>query len=133
MALNREYIDVKKVFENTNCNFIQNEIKKGNQALALKLPGAKGLFSKAKEPSRTFAISLCTKLKKINKNRGYITTDELPAYGITKQEVARAKQLAKAEESDTIVFCFAEKKEAKDTLNYIANVKLDKKRLLNEN
>jgi len=114
-----EYVDVRKAFENTNCNFIKNELKKGNHALGLKIPNAGGLFSKGDNPAPSFSVKLCEEIKKQIDDRGFISTDELPAYGITEKEVEHTRKLTKASKKDVLVFSFAEKKKAIAVLNYV--------------
>lgn len=80
----------------------------------------KGLFTKEKEPQRSFAISLCDQMKKMNKY-GFITTDELPSYGISQSEVDRLRSKMDVDSRDLVILVASSEEEAKKSLDSIAS------------
>jgi glutamyl-tRNA(Gln) amidotransferase subunit E len=86
----REAKDVTEVLEGTGSKVLMGAIKKGGRVLALRLPGFAGLLKGPDADDGTrrrlgtelagYAISMGL--------RGVFHSDELPAYGVTDEEVA---------------------------------------------
>ncbi|MCS7122299.1 MAG: Glu-tRNA(Gln) amidotransferase subunit GatE [Archaeoglobaceae archaeon] len=92
-----DIFDVTDVFSNS-----KSQIVKGKIVKAILLKGFGGIVGKEIQPKRR----LGTEFADIAKNfglKGIIHTDELPAYGISDEEVKKLKELLKAEENDAIV------------------------------
>ena len=118
--IERRYVNVSYAFSSTECKFIRNELENGNQVFALNIPGLKGAFTKKIEPFKSFAKTLCDEAKKINRY-GFISTDELPDYGISKKEVNVAKKLVNAKNNDVVIFVAEKEDLAKSALDLIAS------------
>ncbi len=118
--IERNFFDVTYLFNGTDCNFIRREIKKGGKVLALKIPNMKNLFTKEEEPQRSFAVTLCDQIKKMNKC-GFITTDELPAYGISQSEVDKLRSKLNADPRDLVVLVASSEEIARKSLDSIAS------------
>lgn len=68
----------------------------------------KGLFTKGKSHEGTtfFGRIICDYIKGICNNKGFFTSDELPAYGISRKELLYILQNSRANNND-LVICFA--------------------------
>ncbi len=85
-TVEEEIHDLNKLLKDTESKIISKAIKKGGKVLAIKLNGYKGLIGKELQPGRRFGTELAGYAKKMGV-AGIFHTDELPAYGITSQEV----------------------------------------------
>jgi glutamyl-tRNA(Gln) amidotransferase subunit E len=98
-----EKIEVSNIFKKTENHIIKKALEEGKSVWALKLPGFKGLLG----------IELCVGLRlgtemadhaRYNSGVGGIYhTDELPSYGITKEEVDELKNLTNTNPDDAII------------------------------
>ncbi|MEA1945046.1 MAG: Glu-tRNA(Gln) amidotransferase subunit GatE [Euryarchaeota archaeon] len=96
-----EMIDVTHIFENTGSPIIKRAIKKGC-VLALCLHGFAGMVGKEIQPGRRLGSEFSDRAKKAGVG-GIFHTDELPAYGITEDEVLALRTAAGAEPEDCVV------------------------------
>ncbi|MEN6611666.1 MAG: Glu-tRNA(Gln) amidotransferase subunit GatE [Methanoregulaceae archaeon] len=77
-------------------------LKKAKVILALKLAGYAGLVGKEIQPGRRLGSEMSDYAKKCGVG-GIFHTDELPAYGITAEEVATVRSAMQAADSDCII------------------------------
>jgi len=99
-----EFVDVTHIFENTKCKVIRSALEKGKQVLAVKLPKFEGLLKRELTPSIRLGTEMADRAKFWGRVGGIFHTDELPAYGITAEEVDALKHVMKAKPSDAVVF-----------------------------
>lgn len=102
-GLTEEYIDFSEMFTSTKSPILQNALKKGQKILAVKLTGFGGLVGKELNPNRRLGTEMADRARFWGGVRGLFHTDELPAYGITREEVAKLSSKVNASESDAIV------------------------------
>jgi len=119
--IGRHYRNVSYAFSNTKCHFIQSELEKGHQVQALVIPGLVGIFQKEVKTFEAFAIGLCDKVKQVNGGRGFVSTDELPGYGISLKEVKKLKEMVSADAKDLVVLVAAPSNVARGALDLIAS------------
>ena len=94
-----EIHDLSQVFKNTSSKIISSaETVKG-----IVLKGFSGLIGKEVQPGRRFGSELSSYGKKMGV-RGIFHSDELPAYGITSQELEDMKEYLNVDENDAIIF-----------------------------
>lgn len=74
--------DVTNIFENTGSSLIKGIIERGGVVLGEKIEGFAGVLVEDK----AYADALQKKVEVQAGVKGYISTDELPAYGISKEE-----------------------------------------------
>ena len=117
--IREEFIDVTDVFKETKCKVIRKVVEKGNKVLAVKLPKFAGLLKFELAPSMRLGKEMADRAKFWGRVGGIFHTDELPAYGITEEEVRRLRLAVKAEESDAIVFVADAKENAIDALKAV--------------
>jgi glutamyl-tRNA(Gln) amidotransferase subunit E len=99
-----EFVDVTKVFENTECRVIKKALQENKKVLAIKLPRFDGLLKTELAPGMRFGTEMADRARFWGRVGGIFHTDELPAYGIKSQEVDELKRLMKVNEKDTVVF-----------------------------
>lgn len=103
--LKNELFDVTKIFENTSSKIIKKALAiPGTAVLATKLPGFKGLLKVELQAGRRFGTELSDYAKVWSGVGGILHTDELPAYGITSEEVTKLySEVGGDPEKDVIV------------------------------
>lgn len=115
------YQNVTKVFQNTTCRMFKAIVGSGGKVLALKLKGFAGLLRKDVDPQASFAIWLCTEVKHVN-HKGYISTDELPDYGIKEKELNQLRRTLGASKQDLIILVAGQEDEARKSLDIIVRI-----------
>jgi glutamyl-tRNA(Gln) amidotransferase subunit E len=94
-------IDVTSVFANTTSKVIQKALK-GGVVYAVNLTGFSGLVGKEIQPGRRLGTEFSDRARKSGVG-GIFHTDELPNYGITKEEVEALRLAVNAREMDCVV------------------------------
>lgn len=115
-SVNEEIIDVTKLLENTESKVVQNSLAKENSCvLAIVLKGFDGLIGREIQPGKRLGTEFSEHGKKMGVS-GLFHTDELPAYGITQEEVDNLKQELKLEENDSFILVAEEETKARNAL-----------------
>ncbi len=96
-----ETTDVTHVFQNTGSPIIKRAIKEGC-VLALCLHGFADMVGKEIQPGRRLGSEFSDRAKKAGVG-GIFHTDELPAYGITEDEVSALRDFVGAEPDDCVI------------------------------
>jgi len=102
--LKEEFFDVTEVFQQTSCKVLRKAIEKGHRILAVKLPNFAGFLKRELIPGIRLGTEMADRARFWGRVDGIFHTDELPAYGITAQEVEALKRAVDAQPSDTVVF-----------------------------
>jgi len=105
--VDRDVIDVTALFAGTKSSIL----KKAKAVLAVRLCGFAGLVGREIQPGRRLGSEMSDYAKKCGVG-GIFHTDELPAYGITAEEVARLREFARAAENDCVVIVAAGRERA---------------------
>ena len=103
-SLTEEFIDVTDVFQQTKCKVILKALKNGQIAKAVKLPGFKGLLKRELMPNFRLGTELADRARFWGRVGGIFHTDEMPAYGVTAEEVEALRKAVGAGEEDAVVF-----------------------------
>lgn len=99
-----EIKDVSAIFRDTKSKIIARVLRRGGKAMAVALYGFKGLLGVEVQPGRRFGTELADYARFWGGVGGLFHSDELPAYGITSDEVRRVYEALGADESrDAIV------------------------------
>ena len=93
-----EQIDITDLFKETRSAVL----KKSKKIFALVLPGFAGLVGREIQPGRRLGSEMSDYAKKCGVG-GIFHTDELPAYGVTEEEVARLREHVHAQEQDAVI------------------------------
>ena len=102
--LKADFVDATHIFAKTACKIIRRALKAGGVVLALKLPKFAGLLAKEIMPGHRFGKELSDIAAAWSGLGGIFHTDEMPAYGITADEVEALRALMGAGPEDAVVF-----------------------------
>jgi len=117
--LKEEFFDVTEVFQKTNCKVIRKAIEKGQRVLAVKLPGFAGFLKRELMPGVRLGTEMADRARFWGRVGGIFHTDELPAYGITPEEVEALKRAVNAQPADAVVFVADTPENATDALKAV--------------
>ncbi|NWF87621.1 Glu-tRNA(Gln) amidotransferase subunit GatE [Candidatus Bathyarchaeota archaeon] len=117
--IKEEFFDVTNIFKQTKCKVIRKALDKNQQVLAVKLPRFKGFLKRELMPNFRLGTEIADRARFWGKVGGIFHTDEMPAYGITAEEVEQLKKNLNAEENDAIVFVADTLENAKDALKAV--------------
>ncbi|MEM0245184.1 MAG: Glu-tRNA(Gln) amidotransferase subunit GatE [Thermoplasmata archaeon] len=114
---NIQIVDVTNVFLNSKSKIINNAISKGHKVLGIKVAGFKGILKSEKfrfgkelaEIARAMGIP------------GIFHSDELPNYGITKDEVKMLEKYFGISGNDAFIIIAAEESKGKEVIEMIVN------------
>lgn len=108
--------DITDMLKKTESNLIRNQIEKGGIVLGVKIDGKAGLLVKD--------VKLSDKIQSVVSKKagvgGFISTDELPHYGITAEEKIAVEKAFSCSKKDVVVFVAAEKPKAEKAVEIIS-------------
>jgi glutamyl-tRNA(Gln) amidotransferase subunit E len=116
--VNDKIWDVTPLFSATSSKVIAKSLKSGGVILACLLIGFNGLVGKEIQPGRRLGTELSDRAKRAGVG-GIFHTDELPAYGVTKEEVEAVRGLLAAGEGDSVVMVTGPKERAEKALGAV--------------
>jgi glutamyl-tRNA(Gln) amidotransferase subunit E len=94
-----EPMDVTHVFEGTDSGVIAGALSDGGEVHAVKLAGFDGIVGREIQPDRRLGTEFSDHAKRSGAG-GVFHTDELPAYGVTEEEVAALRDAVDADDGD---------------------------------
>jgi glutamyl-tRNA(Gln) amidotransferase subunit E len=112
-----EVIDVTSVFANTASRVISKVLKSG-VVYAVNLQGFAGFVGREIQPGRRLGTEFSDRARKSGAG-GIFHTDELPNYGITKEEVEALRKALGSQETDCTVMVADTKEKAKAALEAV--------------
>jgi len=107
-VVKKDFVDVTDVFASTKSRVLRREIERGGRVCAVRLRGFAGLVGRELQPGRTFGAELADYARLYGGVGGIFHTDELPAYGISGEEVRGVRRAVGAWEGDAVVFVAGE-------------------------
>ncbi len=116
-----KFVDVTSIFKQTKCRVIQKALNNKERVTAFKLPKFAGLLKKELIPGVRFGTEMLNVARFWGRVKGIFHTDELPAYGITVEEISQLKHTMKMESQDAIVFVADTPQNAEDALKAIGH------------
>jgi glutamyl-tRNA(Gln) amidotransferase subunit E len=117
--LKAKFFNVEDVFKNTKCKVIQKALEKKQQVLAVKLPKFNGLLKLELGPNLRLGTEMADRAKFWGRVGGIFHTDELPAYGITAEEVEKLRNNLDAHAEDAVVLVADDRENAEDALGAV--------------
>jgi glutamyl-tRNA(Gln) amidotransferase subunit E len=117
--LKPEFFDVTQVFQQTKCKVLRKALEKNQKILAAKLPKFKGFLKRELMPNIRLGTEMADRAKFWGRVGGIFHTDELPAYGITEEEIEALRKMVNAKEEDAVVFVADTPENAKDALKAV--------------
>jgi glutamyl-tRNA(Gln) amidotransferase subunit E len=103
-SITEDFVDVTNVFQQTKCKVILKALKNGQTVKAVKLPEFRGLLKRELMPNFRLGTELADRAKFWGRVGGIFHTDELPAYGVTAEEVEALRRAVGAGEEDAVAF-----------------------------
>ncbi len=100
--------ELTDIFKNTGAHFIKNSIESGSVVLGVKAENFAGVLANNKE----YAESLAKKLSENPGVKGFISTDELPKYGISADEKTAVESALDVKEKDVGIFVVDKKRKS---------------------
>ena len=114
-----EIHDVTELLENSESKVVQSTLSEEDSAvLAIILRGFNGLIGREVQPGRRLGTEFSEHGKKMGV-KGLFHTDELPAYGITPEEVDTVKSELKLGENDAFILVSGNRIKAKNALKEV--------------
>ncbi|MFW6383830.1 MAG: Glu-tRNA(Gln) amidotransferase subunit GatE [Halodesulfurarchaeum sp.] len=98
---------VSAVFADTDSGVIEGALSDGGAVWAVPLHGFDGLVGREIQPNRRLGTELSDHAKRGGAG-GIFHTDELPAYGVTEEEVTTLREAVDAGENDAVAIVAAE-------------------------
>ncbi len=114
-----DFVDVTSIFKQTKCKVIAKAIKQNNQVLAVKLPRFAGLLKKELATGMRLGAELSGMARFWGRVGGIFHTDEMPAYGVTDEELKHLGRLLKTDSVDAVVFVADTLENATDALKAV--------------
>lgn len=114
-----EVVDTTDVFQHTKSRIILEGLRKGHRVMAIKLEGFADLLRQELQPGRRFGTELKDYAVVWGGVKGIFHTDEMPAYGITDEEIEELKRKLNCGPSDAIVFVVDEEEKALKALQAV--------------
>lgn len=111
-----ESVDVSKFFTDSKSKVMKKSLDQKGVVLATVLPGFAGLVGKEIQPSRRLGTEMSERAIFWGGVGGIFHTDELPAYGITEEEVARVRETLHAAKNDCVLLVADKREKAEDAL-----------------
>lgn len=107
--------DITEILRKTACGFVSKVIASGGVVVGEKFPAFYGYFPKNKKA----ATALADKIKKETGAGGFISTDELPAFGISAAEKKQIEEAFGVAEGDVVIFVVDKKEKAEKALKIV--------------
>ena len=117
--IKEEFFDVTDVFKQTKCKVIRKALDKNHRVLAINLPKFKGFLKRELMPNLRLGTEMADRARFWGRVGGIFHTDELPAYGITAEEIEKLAEAAQTEEQDAVVFVADSPENARDALQAV--------------
>ena len=117
--LRDEFFDVTDVFNQTKSKVIRKALEKKHPVLAVKLPQFKGFLKWELVPNFRLGTELADRARFWGRVGGIFHTDEMPAYGVSAEEIAELEKSVKAEKQDAVVFVADKSENARDALKAV--------------
>ena len=103
-SLTENFVDVTDIFQQTKCKVILKALKNSQRVKAVKLPGFRGLLKRELMPNFRLGSEMADRARFWGRVGGIFHTDEMPAYGVTVEEVEALRKAAGVGEEDAVVF-----------------------------
>jgi glutamyl-tRNA(Gln) amidotransferase subunit E len=117
--IKEEFFEVTDVFKETKCKVIRKALDTNKKVVAVKLPKFRGFLKWELSPNLRLGTEMADRARFWGRVGGIFHTDELPAYGITVEEVEELRKAAKAEEKDAVVFVADSAENSRDALKAV--------------
>jgi glutamyl-tRNA(Gln) amidotransferase subunit E len=114
-----DFVDVTQIFKNTKCKVLAKAVNQNKPVLAVRLHGFAGLFKKQLALGMRLGSELAGIARFWGRVGGIFHTDEMPAYGVTVEELNQLGKLLKKDPMDAVVFVADTAENATDALKAV--------------
>jgi glutamyl-tRNA(Gln) amidotransferase subunit E len=118
VSVGKRIYDVSLLFENSKSAVIKKALNKGGKGLAVVLSGFSGFVGKEIQPGRRLGTEFSDRAKIVGVG-GIFHSDELPAYGITPEEVEAVKDHLLMNDADCFILVADRKEKAENALKEV--------------
>jgi glutamyl-tRNA(Gln) amidotransferase subunit E len=119
LILTEEFIDVSRIFEKSQSKVIKKALSENKRVLAVKLSCFAGVLGTELMPGVRLGTEMADRARFWGRVGGLFHTDEMPAYGITTEEVNELKKTMKTDKQDAVVFVADAVENATDALKAV--------------
>ncbi|HXX73348.1 MAG TPA: Glu-tRNA(Gln) amidotransferase subunit GatE [Candidatus Acidoferrales bacterium] len=123
--IGREYVDLSDLFNNSKARIIKEALNNEGAVLGVKLPCFKGLLGKELSPGLRLGTEMSSRASFWGGVGGIFHSDELPAYGVSTEEVAAVAQRLRLSPEDAFVIVADSNIKAKDALDAVVDRAID--------
>jgi len=113
-----EPVDVSEVFAETESGVVAGALDRGGVVKAVPLRGFDGLVGREIQPDRRLGTELSDHAKRHGAG-GIFHTDELPAYGVSAEEVEALHRVLDAVDEDAVAFVAADPETATEAVDAV--------------
>jgi glutamyl-tRNA(Gln) amidotransferase subunit E len=117
--LDEDFRDVTEVFRQTRCKVLRKALDRKQQILAVKLPKFNGFLKRELLPDFRLGTEMADRARFWGRVGGIFHTDEMPAYGVTAEEIEELRKAVKAKPEDAVVFVADSLENARDALKAV--------------
>ncbi len=117
--LDNPIVDLTEIFTNTKSKVIRRALSSGGKVLGIKLPGFAGLLGRELQPGRRFGTELADYARFWGGVGGLFHSDELPAYGITGEEVAKVREALGVGDNDAFILVADREEKVREALKAV--------------
>jgi glutamyl-tRNA(Gln) amidotransferase subunit E len=110
--------DVSDIFAASSSKVLARSLKSGGVVLACRLAGFAGLVGREIQPDRRLGSEMSDRAKRAGVG-GIFHTDELPAYGVTAEEVEAVRSHLAAAKSDAVIMVTGPRERAEKALDAV--------------
>ncbi len=114
-----ELTDVTEIFKQTKCKVLRKALDRKQQILAVKLPNFGGFLKRELLPDFRLGTEMADRARFWGRVGGIFHTDEMPAYGVTVEEIEALRKATKAKPEDAVVFVGDNPENACDALKAV--------------
>jgi glutamyl-tRNA(Gln) amidotransferase subunit E len=114
-----DFVDVTSIFKQSKCKVIAKALKQNKPVLAVRLPGFAELLKKELAAGMRLGAELAGMARFWGRVGGIFHTDEMPAYGVTNEELNHLGKLLKTDSLDAVVFVADTLENATDALKAV--------------
>jgi len=117
--LKEDFVDVTDIFKQTTCKVIRKSLDKNQRVVAVKLPKFKGFLKGELAHNFRLGTELADRARFWGRVGGIFHTDEMPAYGVTADEIKQLESKLETEEKDAVVFVADTPENVRDALRAV--------------
>lgn len=118
-AVHDEIIDVTGLFNGSESRVVKKALSSGGVIYAIRLSGFKGLIGREIQPGRRLGTEFSDRAKRAAGVGGIFHSDELPNYGISREEVDAVKSKLELGENDAFVLVADSKEKSKTAMEAV--------------